>query len=165
MQKIGGAGVLNSASTRFRRYPTVERRCKLLAPSLYHALPADTQLCEAVITKCSDPTEEVWLISISAHVIAIIMHVTNPSSWKRETAVLCQSKIQCMSSSPENSGQWSALNRSWWEHHTCTLHSTVGVTQMPVHHHWIVPLQNGAFFVAAPLLECSGDQRPPLIEM
>jgi AP-5 complex subunit mu-1 len=41
-----------------KRYPTVERRCKLLAPSLYYSIPGDSQLCEAVLTKCSETSEE-----------------------------------------------------------------------------------------------------------
>lgn len=70
MVEVGGAAILNNASLRFspldllflRRFPTVERRCKLLSPSPYHALPADPQLCEAVITKCSETTKEVYTL-------------------------------------------------------------------------------------------------------
>jgi AP-5 complex subunit mu-1 len=97
-----------------KRYPTVERRCKLLAPSLYHALPADPQLCEAVITKCSEPTEEFL-----------------------EERDSCSATFQ--------NPVYELLSGKLW----------------PV----VCLEQNGAFFVAAPLVECSSDQRPALIEI
>ena len=42
-----------------RRYPTVERRARLISPALYYALPHDNDICDAVMLKCSKPTEEV----------------------------------------------------------------------------------------------------------
>ena len=42
-----------------RRYPTVERRARLISPTLYYALPHDNDICDAVMLKCSKPTEEV----------------------------------------------------------------------------------------------------------
>lgn len=97
-----------------KRYPTVERRCKLLAPSLYHALPADSQLCDAVITKCSEPTEE-----------------------------FLAERDSC--SAPFQKPVYELLSGKLW----------------PV----VCLEQNGAFFVAVPLVECRGEKRPPLIEM
>ena len=81
MVEVGGAAILNNASLRLspldllslRRFPTVERRCKLLSPSLYHALPSDLQLCEAVITKCSETTKEVHIHRHSMHFACVFL--------------------------------------------------------------------------------------------
>lgn len=42
-----------------RRFPTVERRARLISPARYYALPHDNGICDAVLLKCSEPTEEV----------------------------------------------------------------------------------------------------------
>ena len=42
-----------------RRYPTVERRARLTSHTLYYPLPHDSDICDAVLLKCSKPTEEV----------------------------------------------------------------------------------------------------------
>ena len=103
--------ILNSAphvsSLFLRRYPTVERRCKLLTPSLYHALPTDTQLCEAVITKCSEPTEKVWFWMTRQ---VFVCHISS-SFLVRGTAVLHYIRSQSTSFFLANYGQWFALSR------------------------------------------------------
>ena len=42
-----------------RRYPTVERRAKLVSPKLYHPIPGDSELAQAVQLKCTESTQKV----------------------------------------------------------------------------------------------------------
>lgn len=41
------------------RFPTVERRARSASPSLYHTLPFDKEICDAVLLKCTEHTKEV----------------------------------------------------------------------------------------------------------
>lgn len=98
-----------------RRYPTVERRAKLLvAPSLFCPLPPDSEICEAVLLNCSEPTEEF---------------------------------------SEERDSCSRAFQKPVFE--------LLGGRLWPV----VCIEQNGLLFVAAPLVECAGEKRPPIIEL